>query len=162
MNTHEYTNYRPIAVLNTLSKVLEKVVEYQLRQYFRQNDLFYAAQYGFRPSRSTSHALLDLTAYVHDGVDNGKTVLGVFIDLAKAFDTLDFDVLLEKLERYGVGGTSLKWFKSYLTGRKQRVVLPCGTTSSDCEVKTGVPQGSVLGPLLFIITGLIICCCCCI
>ena len=71
--------------------------------------------------------------------------------MAKAFDTLDFDVLLEKLERYGVGGTSLKWFKSYLTGRKQRVVLPCGTTSSDCEAKTGVPQGSVLGPLLFII-----------
>ena len=148
---HEYTNYRPIAILNTLSKVLEKVVEYQLRQYFRQNDLFYAAQYGFRPSRSTSHALLDLTAFVHDGVDNGSNVVGIFIDLAKAFDTLNFDVLLEKLERYGVCGTSLKWFKSYLTDRKQRVVLPCGTTSIDCEVETGVPQGSVLGPLLFII-----------
>ena len=75
---HEFTNYRPIAILNTLSKVLEKVVEYQLRQYFRQNDLFYAAQYGFRPSRSTSHALLDLTAYVHDGVDDGSNVLGIF------------------------------------------------------------------------------------
>ena len=148
---HEFTNYRPIAILNTLSKVLEKVVEYQLRQYFRQNDLFYAAQYGFRPSRSTSHALLDLTAYVHDGVDDGSNVLGIFIDLAKAFDTLNFDVLLEKLERYGVRGTSLKWFKSYLTGRKQRVVLPCVTTFIDCEVETGVPQGSVLGPLLFII-----------
>ena len=148
---YQFTNYRPIAILNTLSKVLEKVVEYQLRQYFRQNDLFYAAQYGFRPARSTSHALLDLTSYVHDGVDNGSKVLGIFIDLAKAFDTLNSDVLLEKLERYGVCGTSLKWFKSYLTGRKQRVVLPCGTTSNDCEVETGVPQGSVLGPLLFII-----------
>ena len=148
---YEFTNYRPIAILNTLSKVLEKVVEYQLRQYFRQNNLFYSAQYGFIPSRSTSHALLDLTSYVHDGVDDGSKVLGIFIDLAKAFDTLNFDVLLEKLERYGVCGTSLNWFKSYLTGRKQRVVLPCGTTSIDCEVETGVPQGSVLGPLLFII-----------
>ena len=148
---YEFTNYRPIAILNTLSKVLEKVVEYQLRQYFRQNNLFYAAQYGFIPTRSTSHALLDLTSYVHDGVDDGSKVLGIFIDLAKAFDTLNFDVLLEKLERYGVCGTSLNWFKSYLTGRKQRVVLPCGTTSIDCEVETGVPQGSVLGPLLFII-----------
>ena len=148
---HHFTNYRPIAMLNTLSKVLEKVVEYQLRQHFSQNGLFYNAQYGFRPNRSTSHALLDLTSYIHEGVNTDSKVLGVFIDLAKAFDTLNFDILLQKLEKYGVRGTALSWFKSYLTNRKQRVVLPCGTTSSDCYVLTGVPQGSVLGPLLFII-----------
>ena len=148
---HHFTNYRPIAMLNTLSKVLEKVVEYQLRQHFSQTGLFYNAQYGFRPSRSTSHALLDLTSYIHEGVNSDSKVLGVFIDLAKAFDTLNFDILLQKLEKYGVRGNSLNWFKSYLTDRKQRVVLPCGTTSSDCTVLTGVPQGSVLGPLLFII-----------
>ena len=148
---HHFTNYRPIAMLNTISKVLEKVVEYQLRQHFSQNGLFYNGQYGFRPNRSTSHALLDLTSYIHEGVNTDSKVLGVFIDLAKAFDTLNFDILLQKLEKYGVRGSSLNWFKSYLTGRKQRVVLPCGTTSSDCSVLTGVPQGSVLGPLLFII-----------
>ena len=148
---HHFTNYRPISMLSTLSKVLEKVVEYQLRQHFSQNSLFYNAQYGFRPNRSTSHALLDLTSYIHEGVNTDSKVLGVFIDLAKAFDTLNFDILLEKLEKYGVRGTSLSWFRSYLTNRKQKVLLPCGTTSGDCSVLTGVPQGSVLGPLLFII-----------
>ena len=148
---HYFTNYRPISMLSTLSKVLEKVVEYQLRQHFSQNFLFYNAQYGFRPNRSTSHALLDLTSYIHEGVNTDNKVLGVFIDLAKAFDTLNFDILLEKLEKYGVRGTSLSWFRSYLTDRKQRVLLPCGTISGDCSVLTGVPQGSVLGPLLFII-----------
>ena len=148
---HLYSNYRPIAILNTIGKVLEKAVECQLRQYFSSNDLFYAGQYGFRPNRNTSQALLDLTSHIHDKLDQGSNVLGVFIDLSKAFDTLDFDILLQKLKRYGVSKNSLKWFESYITGRSQKVTLPCGTSSKELEVKTGVPQGSILGPLLFII-----------
>ena len=148
---HLYSNYRPIAILNTIGKVLEKAVECQLRQYFSSNGLFYAGQYGFRPNRNTTQALLDLTSHIHDKLDQGSNVLGVFIDLSKAFDTLNFDILLQKLARYGVSKNSLNWFKSYITGRSQKVTLPCGTSSKELEVKTGVPQGSILGPLLFII-----------
>ena len=148
---HSYSSYRPIAILNTISKVLEKAIECQLRQYFSSNGLFYKGQYGFRPNRNTTQALLDLTSHVHDGLEQGKSVLGVFIDLSKAFDTLNFDILLQKLSKYGVCKKSLKWFQSYISGRTQKVALPCGTTSKELEVTTGVPQGSILGPLLFII-----------
>ena len=148
---HVYSNYRPIAILNTIGKVLEKAVESQLRQYFSQNGLFYSGQYGFRPKRNTTQALLDLTSHIHDKLDQDNHALGVFIDLSKAFDTLNFEILLQKLGKYGVSQSSLRWFKSYITGRSQRVVLPCGTKSEKLEVKTGVPQGSILGPLLFII-----------
>ena len=148
---HLYSNYRPIAILNTIGKVLEKAVESQLRQYFSSNGLFYSGQYGFRPNRNTTQALLDLTCHVHDRLDQGKHVLGVFIDLSKAFDTLNFDILLQKLAKYGVSKSSINWFKSYITGRSQRVTLPGGISSAELEVKTGVPQGSILGPLLFII-----------
>ena len=148
---HLYSNYRPIAILNTIGKVLEKAVECQLRQHFSSNGLFYSGQYGFRPNRSTTQALLDLTCHVHEKLDHGNHVLGVFIDLSKAFDTLNFDILLQKLAKYGVSQSSLKWFESYITGRSQRVTLPCGNTSKELEVQTGVPQGSILGPLLFII-----------
>ena len=148
---HFYSSYRPIAILNTIGKVLEKAVEYQLRQYFSSNGFFYTGQYGFRPNRNTAQALLDLTSHVHDRLEQGKNVLGVFIDLSKAFDTLNFDILLQKLSKYGVSQKSLKWFESYISGRTQKVALPCGTISKELEVKTGVPQGSILGPLLFII-----------
>ena len=148
---HLYSSYRPIAILNTIGKVLEKAVECQLRQYFSSNCLFYSGQYGFRPNRSTTQALLDLTSHVHNKLEQGKSVLGVFIDLSKAFDTLNFDILLQKLSKYGVCQKSLKWFQSYISGRTQKVQLPCGTTSKELEVTTGVPQGSILGPLLFII-----------
>ena len=148
---HQYSNYRPIAILNTIGKVLEKAVEWQLRQYFTSNGLFYSGQYGFRPNRNTTQALLDLSCHIHEKLDQGSHTLGVFIDLSKAFDTLNFDILLQKLAKYGVSKSSLTWFESYISGRTQRVTLPCGTTSCKLEVKTGVPQGSILGPLLFII-----------
>ena len=148
---HLYSNYRPIAILNTIGKVLEKAVEGQLRQYFTSNGLFYCGQYGFRPNRNTSQALLDLTCHIHERLDQSSHTLGVFIDLSKAFDTLNFDILLQKLAKYGVSKSSLSWFKSYISGRTQKVTLPCGATSRELEVKTGVPQGSILGPLLFII-----------
>ena len=148
---HLYTNYRPIAILNSISKVLEKVVEGKLRRYLDYHDLFSPSQYGFRTKRSTAHAMLDLLNYAHDSMDGGSKAVSIFVDLAKAFDTLDIDILLQKLSRYGVEGSALSWFGSYLTGRKQQVKLPCGTTSDLCDITTGVPQGSVLGPLLFII-----------
>ena len=146
-----YSSYRPISILNTISKVLEKAVEGQLRQYFTFNGLFYSGQYGFRPNRNTTQALLDLTCHINERLDQNSHTLGVFIDLSKAFDTLNFDILLQKLAKYGVSKSSLTWFESYISGRTQRVTLPCGTLSTELEVKTGVPQGSILGPLLFII-----------
>ena len=142
-----YTNYRPITILNSISKVLEKVVEKQLRSYFDFNDLFSTSQYGFRSKRSTAQALLDLINFAHDSLNSGSKAISIFIDLAKAFGTLDFEILLQKLSLYGVEGKTLSWFRSYLTGRKQQVQLPCGTVSGLCDVTTGVPQGSVLGPL---------------
>ena len=146
-----YTNYRPIAILNSISKVLEKVVEKQLRSYLDFYDMLSPSQYGFRSKRSTAHAMLDLINFAHDSIDSGSKAISIFVDLAKAFDTLDFEILLQKLNMYGVGGSTLSWFRSYLTGRQQQVQLPCGTVSGKCDVTTGVPQGSVLGPLLFII-----------
>ena len=148
---HQYTNYRPIAILNSISKVLEKVVEGKLRSYLDYHDLFSPCQYGFRTKRSTSQAMLDLLNYAHDSMDSGSKAVSIFVDLAKAFDTLDFEILLQKLSRYGVKGSALTWFRSYLLGRKQQVKLPCGTLSDLCDITTGVPQGSVLGPLLFIL-----------
>ena len=148
---HLYTNYRPIAILNSMSKVLEKVVEGKLRKYLDFHDMFSPCQYGFRSKRSTAQAMLDLINYAHDSIDGGNKAISIFVDLAKAFDTLDFEILLQKLCRYGIKGNALTWFKSYLSGRKQQVRLPCGTISKTCDITTGVPQGSVLGPLLFII-----------
>ena len=143
-------NYRPISILPSISKIFEKVVFNQLTGYLESNNLLHPNQYGFRKKCSTEHAILHLTDRIISEMDQCKTPITFFLDLSKAFDTLDTEILIKKLKYYGVMDTSLKWFESYLTNRKQYVEYN-NTKSTILDINTGVPQGSILGPLLFII-----------
>ena len=143
-------NYRPISLLPVISKVIEKIIYTQLSLYFESNKLFSDSQYGFRPNHSTEQATLELTDRIISAMDNNDVPIGVFLDLSKAVDTIDHDILLTKLEHYGVDGIPLQLLHNYLTNRKQYVKL--NEVNSDIlPINTGVPQGSILGPLLFII-----------
>ncbi|XP_077991076.1 uncharacterized protein LOC144445410 [Glandiceps talaboti] len=143
-------NYRPISILPTLRKIIENLVNKQLVSFLDKYDILLETQYGFRKKRSTKLALADLVSDIADKLDDGHTTLGIFIDLKKAFDTIDHGILLRKLEHYGVRGLPLLWFKSYLQNRQQSVVLDW-ETSHPRQVQCGVPQGSILGPTLFLI-----------
>ena len=148
----DFGNYRPISLLNALSKIYERVVFNQIYEYFVTNNLFYKSQYGFRTKHSTEDAAIELVDLInqHFEKDNFQQVLTVFLDLSKAFDTIDHDILIHKLSHYGISGTALKWFVSYLSERKQFVQLD-DIRSELLGLTVGVPQGSILGPLLFII-----------
>ena len=142
------SNYRPISLLPTLSKVFERVIHKQLYSYFNNENLLAEQQYGFRAKHSTELAAIKLVDFINHEMDIGNTPVTVFLDLSKAFDTLNFDILLSKLRYYGVSGVALDLMKSYLTGRKQYVIF--GETKSNfTNTTTGIPQGSILGPLLF-------------
>lgn len=147
---HLMNNYRPVSLLTSISKVFEKVVFLQLYQYFNENKLSYKNQYGFREKHSTELATLELVDRVSTALDQKDTPIAVYMDLSKAFDTLDHRILLHKLKFYGIRGVHLNWFKSYLENRKQFTDIDT-THSITNEIKTGVPQGSILGPLLFLI-----------
>lgn len=144
------SNYRPISLLTSLSKIIEKVVNKRLLCYLEGQGILSDNQYGFRNNRSTNDAVSNLTDFVSKKLDSGKRCVGVFLDLAKAFDTVSRPILLRKMETYGIRGSPLEWFNSYLTGRKQRVRLD-NCVSDLSEAEFGVPQGSVLGPSLFLL-----------
>ena len=148
---HNFSNYRPISILSSFAKLIEKIVCAQLMNYLNNNDLLYKHQYGFRGKHGTSHPLIHFTNNVHDALNSGKFNLSIFIDLKKAFDTVNYEILLEKLSLYGIKNIENNWFRSYLSNRVQFVQLPCGTLSQERVVTCGVPQGSVAGPLLFLI-----------
>ena len=148
---HNFSNYRPISVLSSFAKLIEKIVCYQLINYLDNNDLLYKHQYGFRGKHGTSHPLIHFTKNVHEALNNNKFNLSIFIDLKKAFDTVNFDILINKLSLYGIKNIENNWFKNYLNDRVQFVQLPCGTLSEERVVTCGIPQGSVAGPLLFLI-----------
>lgn len=147
---HNLTNYRPVSLLIAISKVFEKAVHKQLYEYFNINKLFFPSQYGFRKDHSTEYASLELIDRALQATDNRDCMLITFMDLSKAFDTLDHSIMINKLRYYGVDPIALKWFSSYLTSRKQYTVID-NVCSEQMTVKTGVPQGSILGPLLFLI-----------
>ena len=146
----EVANYRPISLLSNIDKILEKLMFNRLYQFLESNKCLYELQFGFRQKHSTNHALLSMTEQIKSAIDNGDTAIGVFVDFQKAFDTVNHKILLRKLEHYGIRGLPNTWLKSYLTNRKQFVSVN-NVNSALKEIKNGVPQGSVLGPLLFLI-----------
>ena len=149
-NKSDFSNYRPISLLSQFSKILEKLFNERLQQFLNTNNILSNSQYGFRTHMSTVHAALELTESISDSIDSKQHCAGVFIDLKKAFDTVDHKLLVEKLSFYGVRGIANTWLENYLMNRKQYVVVD-NQASRMQFIKCGVPQGSVLGPVLFLL-----------
>ena len=149
-NPEEFGNYRPVSVLPTFSKILERIVHNRCYSFLVKHNILYQKQYGFRNKHTTYMAVLDFVKNISDAIDNDKVTLGIFMDLSKAFDTIDHNILLNKLYHYGFRGISHAWFSDYLSNRTQYVQYK-NVVSSNENVTCGVPQGSILGPLLFIL-----------
>ena len=130
--------------------VIEKIIFTQLSTYFNENKLIFDNQYGFRPKHSTEYAALELVDRIITHMDNKEVPINIFLDLSKAFDTIDHTILLAELRYYGIHDTALLLLKCYLNNRKQYVEFE-DTKSDILPITVGVPQGSILGPLLFII-----------
>ena len=113
----DFNNYGPISLLSNISKIIQKLVHRQLYGFLEFNNYLYTYQFGFRNLHSTNHALFTITEKIRKAIDNGEITYGVFLDLQKAFDTVDHEILLLKLEYYGIRGVPLKWFKTFLTQR---------------------------------------------
>ena len=144
------SNYRPISLLSNLNKILEKIVHNRVYTFLEDTQSIYSLQFGFRKKHSTNHTLINITENIRKALDDKKFACGVFVDLQKAFDTVNHDILISKLEHYGIRGIANNWFASYLSNRSQFVSI-LGFDSSTKTISHGVPQGSVLGPLLFLI-----------
>ena len=144
------SNYRPISILSAFSKIFEKLMHQHLYRFLESFEILYPLQFGFREKQSTSHALLSLPESIKQSIDSGNVGCGIFLDLQKAFDTVNHKILSDKLEHYGIRGNALKWFQSYLSGMTQYVTMN-GHVSDPLPITCGVLQGSVLDPLLFLI-----------
>ena len=144
----DLSNYKPISLLTTISKIFERVIYTQLQEYLNRNNLLAEQQYGFHPNHSTEYAAVKLVDYISNKMDDHKIPGTIFIDLSKAFDALSYDILLYKLKFYEISGVEYKLLSSYLSNRKQYVMFN-NKNSEFTEIRTGVPQGSILGPLLF-------------
>ena len=145
------SNYRPISVLPVFSKVLERIMYNRVYEHMSLHRLLYNKQFGFQKNNSTEHAVLRLVNDITDSFDKCMLTLGVFIDLSKAFDTVNHTILLKKLKYYGITGQCHKWFCSYLEERKQFIEINHNNFTALKLITCGVPQGSILGPLLFLI-----------
>ena len=145
-----FSNYRPVSVLPVFSKILERLMYNRLLKFINEHDILYKYQFGFRADHSPNLALLFMVDKISDALENGEYVLGLFLDFSKAFDTVNHDILFTKLENYGIRGVALHMFKSYLSNRHQ-FVLYNDSKSENKKITCGVPQGSILGPLLFLL-----------
>ena len=149
-NRNDINNYRPISVLPAFSKVFENAISTRLVKFIEKNNLFTDCQHGFRSCRSTESAIVQFISNVYKYLERKHFVGGVFLDLSKAFDSLCHKILLKKLSNFGIRGLPLKLFESYITNRSQAVY--CNSTYSSFKtIVKGVPQGSILGPILFLI-----------
>ena len=142
-------NYRPIAVLSPFTKILERLIYNQLNHFLEKQNILFKHQFGFRKNYSTEQAILELTDNLKMKIDSCETISSIFLDLSKAFDTVNHQILLQKLYRYGIR-VPLLWFKSYLENRSQYVEVE-NVKSNPLTIQCGIPQGSTLGPLLFLI-----------
>ena len=144
------SNYRPISILNTINKIFEKILHIRLTKFIEDSNLLYKYQFGFRKNHSTELALIEIVDQIRLSLDNNNMTCGIFIDLSKAFDTVNHDILIGKLEHYGIRGKALDLIRSYLNDREQYAIID-KCKSSTKPIRCGVPQGSVLGPLFFIL-----------
>ena len=139
-----------ISLPSNLNKIFEKIMHKRIYAFLEKHEILYQLQFGFRTGYSTTHALIHMTEAIRSALDSGSVTCGIFVDFQKAFDTVNHEILLKKLEHYGFRGVINNWFRSYLTDRKQIVVIN-GFESENKSLLHGVPQGSVLGPILFLI-----------
>ena len=146
----DVNNYRPISLLSNINKLLEKIIYNRIIQFLEKYNRLYKLQFGFRTQHSTNHTIVDITEKIKNALDNNKLASGIFIDLQKAFDTVNHNILINKLEHNGIRGVPNNWFSSYLSERQQYVTIN-GKVSTSKLMEHGVPQGSVLGPLLFLV-----------
>ena len=143
-------NYRPISLLSVFNRIFERVMYSRLICFIDKHKILSPAQYGFRKNHSTQHAIIDIVDKICKNMESKKFTCGIFIDLKKAFDTVDHSILLSKLNHYGIRGLIHDWFNSYLSDRSQTTSIG-NCTSEVISCSYGVPQGSVLGPLLFLL-----------
>jgi len=147
----DVSNYRPISVLSIFSKIIEKHVFSKLYSYFDRNSILNVNQFGFRHGRGTAQAIINHCSYLYSMLDSNRYVFALYLDFRKAFDSVDHEILLGKLYFYGVRGVVYRWFRSYLQNRRQYVSVNGAESTSRTLSAHSVPQGSNLGPLLFLI-----------
>ena len=145
-----FNNYRPVSLLCILSKVFEKIMYSRLLNFLKHYKVLISNQFGFRKSHSSYMVLMVMINELTNALENGDYVIGIFLDFSKAFDTVNHEILLDKLYHYGIRDNTLHWFQSYLTERQQFVTYN-GVSSNKKTIKCGVPQGSILSPLLFLV-----------
>ena len=150
-DTADISNYRPISVLPCFSKILERVMYNRLYKYLTDQKILHRQKFGFRKGHSTEHAIAQLVGQIYKSFENDNYTVGIFVNLSKAFDTVDHTILLKSLRSDGITGANLAWFRSYLTNRKQYICINNDNKTNEQKVTCGVQQGSILGPLLFLI-----------
>ena len=150
-NSSNVSNYRPISQLPCFSKMLERIMCNRLQKYLKDQNILYDKQFGFQTGHSTDHAIAQLVDQIYEAFEKNEYALGVFIDLSKVSDTVDYSILLRKLDLYGITYRNYPWIKIYLSNRLQYIQVDENSKTEYCVVKCGVPQSSILGPLLFLL-----------